>query len=240
MPIQRRSKTVSFQYELATPEDSFNKEEPAEQDSAFYSWKRVNKRHHTTTTYLDPVPIDFNNKPIFESYNVELDFEEVAQNVVEVEPEEEGSHILEEEQTIDTSVQDEVDEVTIQEKNILSTPPYLIPELTSKDLLADNTTKITSDQPQDEAYELPDYSIARNNTLAEEETNTISIKEGFPTQRVSLNEIPAVHRPLKDLINKTYKDFYNTDGNKIHIKAGLSKKSVSNLPSLHPTIRRKG
>lgn len=243
MSIQGRSKTVSYQYELATPEESFYKEEEPERDSMFSSWKRVNKRHHTTTTYLDPEPIDFNNKPIFESYNIKSESEEVAQNMFEVEPEEEGVHILEQEQTINTSIEEEIEKHTIQEKSILSTPPYSKPQFFSQANLAENTdplAEVRFEDLQDEVKGSPNYVITKENTFEEGKISNDMIKEGFSTPRILLNEIPVVHRSLKDLINKTYKDFYNTDGNKIHIKAGLSKKSVSNLPSLHPTIRRKG
>lgn len=47
-----------------------------------------------------------------------------------------------------------------------------------------------------------------------------------------------VHKPLKELINKTYLDFFKADANKIHYKAGLSKNTVASLPSLHPEIKR--
>ncbi|KAK5781818.1 hypothetical protein RI543_000719 [Arxiozyma heterogenica] len=61
------------------------------------------------------------------------------------------------------------------------------------------------------------------------------------TQSILSNQnspVIIVHKPLKELINKTYLDFFNADANKIHYKAGLSKNTVASLPSLHPEIKR--
>lgn len=48
----------------------------------------------------------------------------------------------------------------------------------------------------------------------------------------SVNRFEHVHKPLKDLIYKTNKEFYDVDSHKVKYKAGLSKRSAM-LPSLH-------
>lgn len=49
-------------------------------------------------------------------------------------------------------------------------------------------------------------------------------------------DLPHVHKPLKDLINKTNRRLYNVDSSKVTYKAGLSKRRAE-LPSLHPRRR---
>ncbi|CCE65659.1 hypothetical protein TPHA_0M00840 [Tetrapisispora phaffii CBS 4417] len=46
--------------------------------------------------------------------------------------------------------------------------------------------------------------------------------------------IEIIHRPLKDLINKTNKMIYDVDSNHVQYKAGLSKR-CRKIPSLHRT-----
>lgn len=63
-----------------------------------------------------------------------------------------------------------------------------------------------------------------------------SCADAFDTFDTSANDsLPSehVHKPLKDLIFKANKEFYDVDSNKVRMKVGLSKK----VPSLHP--RRK-
>lgn len=244
MSIQRRSKTVASHHALITPDDSFTKDE-VKHGSKFYSWKRINKRHHTTTTYLDPEPIfSFKSNPTLQSYsNVTIEPQLETLNQIEVESEPEQNEI--------TSVEEDKEEVTLQEQEVETSIQDQTPSCSQSQLTGEaeestnqqeqfvSSAEVSFNNQYKELSGSPDYIIARNNTLEDVEINQSSLIGEFPTPRVSLNEIPVVHRPLKDLINKTYKDFYNTDGNKIHIKAGLSKRTVSSLPSLHPSIKRK-
>lgn len=93
-------------------------------------------------------------------------------------------------------------------------------------LLSVNTSQIIdSDRSSNEIH-----LIKKILPIDKQQTKNILLKYNDP--------IVSVHKPLKELINKTYQDFYNIDANKIHYKAGLSKKTIASLPSLHPEIKR--
>ena len=47
----------------------------------------------------------------------------------------------------------------------------------------------------------------------------------------------SIHKPLKDLINKTNQNCYNADPDRVHYKAGLSKKRT--MPHLHSRFNSK-
>ncbi|CCF58265.1 hypothetical protein KAFR_0E01110 [Kazachstania africana CBS 2517] len=62
--------------------------------------------------------------------------------------------------------------------------------------------------------------------------------ESVPCRNIEEQEAPmqAIHIPLKDLIYRTNKEFYNIDSNKVKFKAGLTKRNKQLLPSLHPKL----
>lgn len=63
-------------------------------------------------------------------------------------------------------------------------------------------------------------------------------KEAFSTDVPCSASTTSIHRPLRELINKTNKTCYQVDSSKVRYKAGLSKNTSLRVPHLHAKFDR--
>ncbi|CUS21609.1 LAQU0S03e06546g1_1 [Lachancea quebecensis] len=60
----------------------------------------------------------------------------------------------------------------------------------------------------------------------------------LPCQQSVIQNSIVVHKSLRDLINKTNQTCYQADSNKVHYKAGLSRRSSKHIPHLHDKFNK--
>ena len=130
-----------------------------------------------------------------------------------------------------------------------------IPIINNKENIEDTYTESQSEDEESSNNSVPSIKVSQiidnHNIMTDSKSDhlsnethlikAISSIDKQQTQNILVkhnNPVILVHRPLKELINKTYLDIFNADANKIHYKAGLSKNTVASLPSLHPEIKR--
>lgn len=96
----------------------------------------------------------------------------------------------------------------------------------------DSRNVIVKEEVLDEcsSYSTKDIDFVQSNSIG---TQNVREKDATNPEDTSVCNYQVVHKPLKELIYRANKDFYNVDSHRVKYKAGLSK-NLAYIPSLHP------
>lgn len=88
---------------------------------------------------------------------------------------------------------------------------------------------------QGEAIEEVQIPVISNSVTPPVETSEELKDRAPPSPNPSKPDEINVHKPLKDLIHRTNRSYYQVDSNKVRHRVGLSKRTTA-LPHLHPKL----